>query len=407
MRQLDAARDLRGPPVDRPDEEGDDEVPQEADRDHRRADGRRIADDLAGRPAAEPVDDRRQLQADQDEQRRVEQEGEDRPQRVALHPALRRGDLGSAEAEVDAAGDHRQHARDAELVGRDERPVGAEQRDRQLGVDVVDALAHLGDHPADGEPDRDPAGHVAEELEHGVPRRDALADRGRHRDLVGDQRGGVVEQALALEHVDHPPRRADPPHDRRRRRRVGRRDDRAEDEGHRPGQADQLVRDDRDRRRRRQHEPDRRQRDDPRVRAQGAQVGEEGRGVEQRRQEDEQDEFRVELDVRDAGTSPSTSPPITSGIGYGTLSQLASAFSPAAETNSAAMTICRSPTARNSCRWPKGGVVRRQASRMMRRITGRGAWPAAARTAASSSSRSSSAASTSTTSGSTPVPRRR
>src|SRR5206468_11135653 len=41
-----AARDLRGPAVDRPDQEGDDEVPREADDDHRRADGRRVADDL-------------------------------------------------------------------------------------------------------------------------------------------------------------------------------------------------------------------------------------------------------------------------------------------------------------------------------------------------------------------------
>src|SRR5215218_2014352 len=39
-----AARELRGPSVDQPDDEGDDEVPQEADRDHRRADRRRIAD---------------------------------------------------------------------------------------------------------------------------------------------------------------------------------------------------------------------------------------------------------------------------------------------------------------------------------------------------------------------------
>src|SRR4051794_39044891 len=45
------------------------------------------------------------------------------------------------------------------------------------------------------------------------------------------------------------------------------------------------------------------------------------------------------------GTRPSASPPRTSGIGYGTLSQLATAFRPAAETNSAAMTIWRSPTA--------------------------------------------------------------
>src|SRR5689334_11855471 len=41
------------------------------------------------------------------------------------------------------------------------------------------------------------------------------------------------------------------------------------------------------------------------------------------------------------GTRPSSSPPITSGIGYGTRSQLATAFRPAAETKSAAMTICR------------------------------------------------------------------
>ena len=64
-----APRALRGPPVDRPDDEGDDEVPEEADRDHRGADGRRVADHLAGGPSGEPVDDHRQLQADQDEQR--------------------------------------------------------------------------------------------------------------------------------------------------------------------------------------------------------------------------------------------------------------------------------------------------------------------------------------------------
>src|SRR6266540_1889831 len=44
------------------------------------------------------------------------------------------------------------------------------------------------------------------------------------------------------------------------------------------------------------------------------------------------------------GIRPSRSPPITRVIGYGTLSQLAKALSPAAETNSAAMKICRSPT---------------------------------------------------------------
>ena len=168
-----AARALRGAPVERPDERRDDEVPQEADRDHRRADRGRVADHLARRQAAEAVDDRRQLQADQDEEGGVEQEGEDRPHPVGLHPALRRGDLGRAPAEVDAAGDRGQDARDAELVGRHERPVGAEQRDRELGVDVGHALPDLGDRPADRQPDRDPPAGVDQELEHGVARRDA------------------------------------------------------------------------------------------------------------------------------------------------------------------------------------------------------------------------------------------
>ena len=44
------------------------------------------------------------------------------------------------------------------------------------------------------------------------------------------------------------------------------------------------------------------------------------------------------------GISPSSRPPITSGIGYGIFSQLAIALRPAAETNSAAMKICRSLT---------------------------------------------------------------
>ena len=51
------------------------------------------------------------------------------------------------------------------------------------------------------------------------------------------------------------------------------------------------------------------------------------------------------------GSRPSTSPPSTSGIGYGTESQRAIALSPATETNSARMTISKSCT---------GGIVPRR-----------------------------------------------
>ena len=53
-----------------------------------------------------------------------------------------------------------------------------------------------------------------------------------------------------------------------------------------------------------QHEPDREQADRADVLLQLPQPGEERRRVEQRRQEDQQDEIRLELDVRDAGDEP-------------------------------------------------------------------------------------------------------
>src|SRR5262249_49022421 len=46
------------------------------------------------------------------------------------------------------------------------------------------------------------------------------------------------------------------------------------------------------------------------------------------------------------GISPSSSPPITSVIGYGTSNQLAAAFGPAGETNRAASSIWMSPMTR-------------------------------------------------------------
>ena len=89
--------------------------------------------------------------------------------------------------------------------------------------------------------------------------------------------------------------------DRRRRDRVGRRDDGAEREGDRPGQVDELVPDDRDRAGRYQHQSDRGQRQGAGVGAQCPQIGHEGRHIEQRRQEDHQHQVGLELDVGDAG----------------------------------------------------------------------------------------------------------
>ena len=188
-----------GPAIERPDHVGHRECEDEAGTDHRGADERRVADQLAGRIGVEAVGDHRQLQPDQDEQRGVEEEDEDLPDRGALEARLRRDQLGGPPAQVDAGGDRRQHAREAELVGGDEGRVCGEQRDRDLGRRVVEPAPDRRDQEADHQPDRDPAGGRSHELEPRVERREAPAHRGGHGHPVGHERGRVVDEALALD----------------------------------------------------------------------------------------------------------------------------------------------------------------------------------------------------------------
>jgi hypothetical protein len=182
------------------------------------------------------------------------------------------------------------------------------KRDRHRGRGVVDAAADLGDQVTDDEPDRDPAGGGADELQARFAEGEAAADRGGDRDLVDDEGAGVVDQALALEDVDGAPRHPESAQDRARGDRVGRRDDRPQREGRGPGQVEDRVGQPADYGGGRQDQADRHQRDHPQVFAQRRQVGEEGVGVQQRRQEQEQDEVRVEVDLGDARDHPEDEP---------------------------------------------------------------------------------------------------
>ena len=123
---------------------------------------------------------------------------------------------------------------------------------------MVDAAAHLADGETHAEPDRDPADRADGEAQARVPDREPAADRGCDRGPVEDERGGVVDEPLALDHDDDPARDAEPPGDRRRRQWIRRRDDGAEDERLLPGEAgDDFVRDERDAAHGREDEPDR------------------------------------------------------------------------------------------------------------------------------------------------------
>ena len=107
-------------------------------------------------------------------------------------------------------------------------------------------------------------------------------------DAQQDQRGPVVHEALALDDVDQPSRHPEPPSDRSRRDRVGRGDDRAEDEGLGPGKVGNCVRDHCNADRCHGYEPEREQGDRPQVLPQLPEPGEVRRDVEKRRQDADQ-----------------------------------------------------------------------------------------------------------------------
>ena len=163
---------------------------------------------VAGRLARELVEDQRELEPDQHEQQRVEQEHERVPDREALKPHPRRGDLRRAPAEHDPDGDRGEHARRADRLGGQVARVAAQQRDRDLDRDVVEPPADLGDDPADGQADQHAGDRAEHELEPGLQQREAAADGGRDRDAVGDERRAVVDEALALDDRDDAARHA-------------------------------------------------------------------------------------------------------------------------------------------------------------------------------------------------------
>ena len=170
----------------------------------------------------ELVEDSGQLQADQREEDRVERERDDLPRRLAHQPHLGRRQLGCVPAHVDPHRHCRDHGRDADQLSRDVGEIAREQGNRHLCGREVEPPSHLAHDPADGEADR----HAAEDVEHErhsrLPERERAADRCDDRDAVRDERGPVVDEALALDDRDDPPRHAEAMHDRRRRDRVGR-----------------------------------------------------------------------------------------------------------------------------------------------------------------------------------------
>ena len=107
-------------------------------------------------------------QPDQHEEGCVQQKADDAPQPLALHSGLGRCDVRRPKADVEAAGDSRQHTGEAEFLGREIRRVAGEERDGELSVDVVEGFADSSGEPAHRQTDRDAADNGKHELEAGV-----------------------------------------------------------------------------------------------------------------------------------------------------------------------------------------------------------------------------------------------
>jgi hypothetical protein len=100
-----------------------------------------------------------------------------------------------------------------QLLGGKEGGVAGEERDGDLGQRVVESAPDLCDDPSDGQANSDAAAGGDGEPERRFQERETSGGGGAQSHAVGDESGGVVDQALALDQVDDPSGYAEAPHD--------------------------------------------------------------------------------------------------------------------------------------------------------------------------------------------------
>jgi hypothetical protein len=165
-------------------------------------------------------------------------------------------------------------------------------------VSVTRAVIHRGDE-RDQDADRDGSHDPEHEPQHQRGGRDgATRHGGEHRALEHDQRGGVVEEAFALQHGEQPARHLHGSRHGLDGHRVGRRHHRTEgDGGGDPDARHQRRGGARHRGDRGHHERDGEERDAAPPRPEQRPRGALGRREEQRREEQRQDELRIEVEA--------------------------------------------------------------------------------------------------------------
>jgi hypothetical protein len=218
---------------------------------------------------------------------------------------LPRGQLGRVPAHVDADRHRGEDARDPRCHRWQVGEVAAHEGDRDRECRILNPAPHLPDDHADAEADGDPTDDVEHEAARGLAKREGPADHRDDGELVRDEGGAIVHEALAFDEGDKPARKPDALGDCSCGCRIGGGDHRPEHEGDSPAQAgDEHVRDDCDDDHRAEDEPDREECDGKRVLAEVSKRGEEGGSVEERWQHRDEDEIGRQLDVRDSRDEP-------------------------------------------------------------------------------------------------------
>ncbi len=235
--------------------------------------------------AAHPGEYAPERQPDQHEDQRLQEEHHESPDGQRVGPGAGVEGLVLAPPQHQPAGHHCQHPRGMDLLGREVSEVGDEEGHHRRRVRILQAP----DRPVGGEAE----GHSYRDARRGEPREAAErregvegpGQGGGDGEAVEHEAGGVVDQALALQHRHRLAGQGHPRQHRLGRHGVRRGDDGAECEARRPGQArHHPVGHQPDHQGREHHRPQRQGQDRAEGGAKVPPDGEVGRFEQQRRQ---------------------------------------------------------------------------------------------------------------------------
>lgn len=251
--------------------------------------------------AAEVAQHPRELQADVREHEALQQQVGREPQGLLLLAGRVVGARGVV-ADEQAHRDDREHSGPEQVLGDRVGAEGGEQPERADHDRVVHPHPELVQHRPEHESDRDAHAHRKSELSDPAPHRDRRARDDRREHAVQRQRGRVVDEALPRQHGHDAARQTELAADRGGRDRVGRGDDRTEQQ--RAGQRERgqdPPGDEPDRDRGQQHERDTEPADLRQAALEPHERHVQRGRVQQRRQHEIEQQVAVDVDVGHEG----------------------------------------------------------------------------------------------------------